>query len=118
MQPIIEQVQPYVSTIVLAVVGLLVTVILGMINTVKAKAEAYFDAKLSAEQRGLLHRIAGEAYAYAETAFRDGGGEMKLEEALHYASDHLQKRGINVTKVELQAAIEKAWLEMSKNNLK
>lgn len=111
MQTIFEQVQPYVTTIVLAVIGLLVTFILGVINTVKAKIVAYFDAKLSTEQRALLHRIAGEAYAYAEATFRDGAGHAKLEEAMQYASKQLKKRGIEVAAVELQAAIEKAWLE-------
>lgn len=114
MQPIIEQIQPYVSTIVLAVVGLLATVILGAINLVKAKAGAYFDAKLTAAQRELLHRIAGEAYAYAETAFKNAGGPAKLEEALKYASEQLKKRGVSVSAVELQATIENTWLEFSK----
>lgn len=82
MQPVIEQVQPYVTTIVLAIVGLLVAVILGAVNVVKSKAEAYFDAKLTATQRETLHKIAGEAYAYAETAFKDAGGPGKLTEAL------------------------------------
>lgn len=113
MQPIIEQIQPYVSTIVLAVVGLLAYVILGAINVVKVKAGAYFDAKLTAAQRELLHRIAGEAYAYAETAFKDAGGPAKLAEALQYASEQLKKRGVTVTPIELQAAIENVWLEFS-----
>lgn len=118
MQTIIEQVQPYVSTIVLAVVGLLATVILGAIKVVKAKVGAYFDAKLSTEQRALLHRIAQEAYAYAETAFKNAGGEMKLSEALAYASQQLKKRGVTVTPIELQAAIEKAWLEFNQSVIK
>lgn len=111
MQPIIEQVQPYVATIVLAIVGLLVTVILGAVNVVKAKAGAHFDAKLTATQRETLHKIAGEAYAYAETAFKDTGGSAKLAEALQYASSQLINRGINVSELEVRAAIEKALLE-------
>lgn len=114
MQPIIEQIQPYVSTIVLAVVGLLAYVISGAINVVKVKAGAYFDAKLTAAQRELLHRIAGEAYAYAETAFKNAGGPAKLEEALKYASEQLKKRGINISNIELQSAIEKVWLDFSR----
>lgn len=111
MKVIFEEVQPYVSTIVLAIVGFLATLILGVINILKAKAGAYIDAKLTATQREMLHRIAGEAYAYAETVLRGAGGEAKLSEALQYASNQLKKRGINVSAEEIQAAIEKAWLE-------
>ncbi|MBQ4899374.1 hypothetical protein KB559_11050 [Paenibacillus sp. Marseille-P2973] len=111
MQLIIEQIQPYITAIVISLVGLVATAILGVINTLKVTVKAYFEAKLSTEQRALLHRIAGEAYAYAETAFKNAGGEMKLSEALAYASIQLKRRGVTVTAIELQAAIEKAWLE-------
>jgi hypothetical protein len=118
MQLIIEYVQPYVSTIVLAIVGLIATVFLGAINMLKAKAGAYFDAKLTAAQRELLHRIAEEAYAFAETVFKDVGGPAKLEKALQYAIEQLAKSRVSVSAVELQAAIEKAWIELERINKK
>lgn len=39
------------------------------------------------------------------------GGERKLQEALQYASLRLTEQGIVVSSVELQAAIENAYLE-------
>lgn len=94
MQPIIEQIQPYVSTIVLAVVGLLAYVILGAINLVKAKAGAYFDTKLTAVQRELLHWIAGEAYAYAEPAFRGAGGGPNYQKRYSMLRSSLRSAGL------------------------
>ncbi|MDY8046600.1 phage holin, LLH family [Paenibacillus polymyxa] len=111
MQTIIETVQPYVSTIATAVVGVLTTVILAGLNTVKIKANTWLEARTSAAQRELIHKIAGEGFAFAQTAFKQAGGERKLQEALQYATLRLAEQGITVSVVELQAAIEKAYLE-------
>ncbi|ODA09257.1 phage holin, LLH family [Paenibacillus polymyxa] len=111
MQTIIETVQPYVSTIATAVVGVLTTVILAGLNTVKIKANTWLEARTSAAQRELIHKIAGEGFAFAQTAFKQAGGERKLQEALQYASLRLTEQGIVVSSIELQAVIEKAYLE-------
>ncbi|QNR65002.1 hypothetical protein IAQ67_13780 [Paenibacillus peoriae] len=111
MQTIIETVQPYVSTIATAVVGVLTTVILAGLNTVKIKANTWLEARTSAVQRELIHKIAGEGFVFAQTAFKQAGGERKLQEALQYATLRLAEQGITVSVVELQTAIEKAYLE-------
>lgn len=111
MQTIIETVQPYVSTIVTAVVGVLVTIILAGLNTLKVKANAWLDARTTAAQREVIHKVAGEAFALAQTTFKDAGGVRKMQEALQYASLRLTEQGIVVSATELQATIEKAYLE-------
>lgn len=111
MQTIIETVQPYVSTISTAVVGVLTTVILAGLNTVKIKANTWLETRTSTAQRELIHKIAGEGFAFAQTAFKQAEGERKLQEALQYATLRLAEQGITVSAVELQAAIEKAYLE-------
>ncbi|MGW8444270.1 phage holin, LLH family [Paenibacillus sp. S33] len=60
-----------------------------------------------------MHKIAGEGFAYAQTAFKQAGGERKLQEALQYASLTLSSQGIIVSQVELRSAIEKAYLNIS-----
>ncbi|URJ46364.1 phage holin, LLH family [Paenibacillus polymyxa] len=111
MQNVIETIQPAINTIVTAVVGVLVTFVLAGINTLKNKANAWLDARTTAAQREVIHKVAGEAFALAQTTFKEAGGIRKMQEALQYASLRLTEQGIVVSPTELQAAIEKAYLE-------
>ncbi|WP_226000878.1 phage holin, LLH family [Paenibacillus sp. BJ-4] len=111
MQNVIETIQPAINTIVTAIVGVLVTFALAGINTLKNKANAWLDARTTAAQREVIHKVAGEAFALAQTTFKDVGGVRKMQEALQYASLRLTEQGIVVSSTELQAAIEKAYLE-------
>ena len=111
MQPIVEAAQPYVTTIVTAVVGALAAVLLAAVGAVRAKAIAYFDSKLDTTQRELLHKVAGEAYAYAETVFKGEESQIKLAQALDYATRQLGRRGIRITPEEIRGAIEAAYLK-------
>ncbi|MEB4781442.1 phage holin, LLH family [Paenibacillus jamilae] len=111
MQNVIETIQPAISTIVTAIVGVLVTFALAGINTLKNKANTWLDARTTAAQREVIHKVAGEAFALAQTTFKDAGGVRKMQEALQYASLRLTEQGIVVSPTELQAAIEKAYLE-------
>lgn len=111
MQTIIETVQPYVSTVVTAAAGVLTAFVLGGLNKLKTKVNVWLEARTTAVQREVIHKIAGEGFAFAQTAFKQAGGERKLQEALQYATLRLTEQGITVSVVELQAAIEKAYLE-------
>ncbi|MBE0335133.1 phage holin, LLH family [Paenibacillus sp. 23TSA30-6] len=113
MQTLIEGVQPYVTTIATAAVGVLTTVILAGLNTVKVKVNTWLEARTTAAQREVIHKIAGEGFAFAQTAFKEAGGERKLQEALQYTTLRLAEQGITVSVVELRSAIEKAYLEYS-----
>ncbi|WHX37428.1 phage holin, LLH family [Paenibacillus polymyxa] len=111
MQNVIETIQPAINTIVTAIVGVLVTFALAGINTLKNKANNWLDARTTAAQRDVIHKVAGEAFALAQTTFKDVGGVRKMQEALQYASLRLTEQCIVVSPTELQAAIEKAYLE-------
>ncbi|MEC0235248.1 phage holin, LLH family [Paenibacillus kribbensis] len=87
------------------------TFVIAGLNTVKGKANAWLEARTTAAQREVIHKIAGEGFAFAQTAFKQAGGERKLQEALQYASLRLTEQGIVVSATELQAAIEKAYLD-------
>ena len=108
---IFDQVQPYIVDVVIAIVGLLVTVLIGAVNKLKKKASDYFDANLTVKQRELLHKIAAEAYAYAESVYKDQNGDEKLIQAFNYVSDKLGDAGLSITADEIRGAIEKAWNE-------
>lgn len=110
MQTIIDSAQPYITAIVLAVVGLLAAVALRTIALLQAKGIAWLDGKLNVQQRELLHKIASEGFAYAQTVYKELGGEEKLQQALAYASDQLAARGIEAAPEEIRAAVEKAYL--------
>ncbi|MEK5374188.1 phage holin, LLH family [Paenibacillus sp. FSL P2-0173] len=111
MQSIIETVQPYVNTIATAAAGVLTAFVLGGLNKLKTKVNVWLEARTTAAQREVIHKVAGEAFALAQTAFKEAGGERKLQEALQYASLTLSSQGIVVSQVELKSAIEKAYLE-------
>ncbi|WP_260148707.1 hypothetical protein [Paenibacillus polymyxa] len=94
MQTIIETVQPYVNTIVTAAAGVLTAFVLGDLNKLKIKANVWLEARTTAAQREVIHKVAGEAFALAQTAFKEAGGERKPQEALQYASLTLSSQGI------------------------
>ncbi|MEK4456819.1 hypothetical protein [Paenibacillus sp. FSL R10-2748] len=87
-QTIIETVQPYVSTIVTAAAGVLTAFVLGGLNKLKTKVNVWLEARTTAAQREVIHKIAGEGFAFAQTAFKEAGGERKLQEALQYTTLH------------------------------
>nr|WP_315990772.1 phage holin, LLH family [Desulforamulus aquiferis] len=66
---------------------------------------------MSAAQRATLAILGREAFAFAETVFRELPGPEKLAEAVKYLEDKAIKLGIQVTLDEARASIEKAWLE-------
>lgn len=113
-----DQVQPQVSAIIIYIVGIMATVVLALLAMLKTRVSLWIDTKTSAAQRELLHKIANEAFAHAETMFSDQAGAKKLNEALIYASDKLGKIGIKVTMEELKAAIHEACLKYNADKVK
>lgn len=111
MQPIVEAAQPYITLIVKAVIGALAAVLLTAVGVIRSKVVNYLDSKLDATQRELLHKVAGEAFAYAETVYKDKENQVKLVQAMEYATQQLGRRGIRVTPDEIRAAIEAAYLK-------
>jgi LL-H family phage holin len=103
-----NELQPHIDTIVQALVGLLVVFILGGINKVRVKAEAWLEARTTATQREVLHRIANEAQALIEATLKSSEGQYKLQRAEAYVTDKLDRLGIPISLVEIRAAIEKA----------
>lgn len=114
MKEVWDQVQPQVATVAVAVVGILATIVLSMLALLQKRVKLWIDSKTSLAERELIHKIATEAYAFAEKEFNSLGGHTKLSEAYNYASKMLDKAGIQVAPEEIKSAIEKAVLDYKK----
>ncbi|MBU9707120.1 phage holin [Paenibacillus sp. AK121] len=111
MQTIIETIQPYVSTVATAILGVLTAIVIAGMNTIKVKANEWINARTTESQRVLLHKLAEEGFSLAKTVFKEADGPKKLQQALSYVTRQLQQRGIYLTDIEIQGAIEKAYLD-------
>ena len=82
------------------------------------KINEYIDAHVSEKTQKVILELGAEAFAYAETVFRDKGGAEKLDEALKYFNQNMSRYGLtNLTVEAIRAAIEKAWLEDKRKEL-
>lgn len=114
MKEIMEQAQPYIVSIVTALIGILATIVTGAIKKAQNKAEQYYKAHTNEKDRELLHKIGLEAFAWAETLYKEYEGDRKLQEAFAYASEKLKSIGVDVSGDEIRAAIEKAVVDYKK----
>ncbi|HOV79346.1 MAG TPA: phage holin, LLH family [Bacillota bacterium] len=106
-----EQVNHYVTEVILALLALLAVLAKGWLNSLKKKAEAYFEARTTTEQRQILALLGKEAFSFAETVYKELKGPEKLAEAVKYLLDKAEAAGIKVTVEEARAVVEAAWLE-------
>lgn len=104
----IEQLQPYVLTVLQALMGLLVAMLLTGIAVMRKKAETWLESRTTAQQREILHKLAVEGAALIEATYEDAGGPAKLAGAFDYVSKRLHELGIEASSQTIQAAIEKA----------
>lgn len=111
MKEIMEQAQPYIISIVTALIGILATIITGSIKKAQGKAEEYYKAHTNEKDRELLHKIGMEAFSWAQTLYKEAEGDRKLKEAYAYASEKLAALGVQMTSDEIRAAIEKAVVD-------
>ncbi|WP_058303459.1 phage holin, LLH family [Gorillibacterium timonense] len=104
-------IEPYLETIVTALVGLLTTLLLAAIAALRGKIQLWLAARTTAAEQQVLHLVAKEAYALAERLYIERSGPEKMKQAIAYAAEELQRKGIAVSPVKLEAAIEAAWLD-------
>jgi hypothetical protein len=104
-------IQPYLDSLVQALIGILVLFILAGLAAIRRKAETLLESKTTATQRQTIYHLAGEAFAYAEAVFKESNGPQKLDAAFGYLSSRLKGLGISIGETDIRAAIEKAVLE-------
>lgn len=110
MKEIWEAVQPQVIPVIIGIVGILASIVLGMLAMLQTRVKLWLETKTTVAQRETIQRIAAEAYAYAEKEYKDqtSSSSLKLNAAFSYASEVLGKAGIKITADEIKGAIEKA----------
>lgn len=107
----VEDYQPYIDTIVQALVGLLVVFVLGVIAALRSKLEAFINARTTAAQRETLHKLAKEAMALSESAWASGNGDAKMLAAIRYVSQRAGELGIDISPETIRGAVEKAVMD-------
>jgi hypothetical protein len=76
------------------------------------KIENWIKAHTTAAQREIIKKLGSEAFAYAETVYREKTGADKLKVALAYFNQHMDACGLtNLSTESINAAIHRAWLE-------
>jgi len=110
MNEVWQAVQPQIIPVIIAIVGILASIVLGMLAMLQTRVKLWLETKTTVAQRETIHRIALEAYAYAEKEYKDqnSASSLKLNAAFSYASEVLGKAGIKITAEEIKGAIEKA----------
>ena len=106
-----EQISPYVTQVLLALVALLAVLVRIWLDGLRKKAEAYYEARTTAEQRQILALLGKEAFSFAETVYRELDGPGKLERAVEYVKLKAAAAGIYVAAEEIRAVVEAAWLD-------
>jgi LL-H family phage holin len=112
-----EQINQFTTEIALAALALLTVLAKGWLNGLKQKAEAYYEARTTTEQRTTLALLGKEAFSFAETVYRELKGPDKLAEAIKYLEQKATAAGINISFEEARAAVEAAWLEDKRKEL-
>lgn len=106
-----EIIQPYVSDLVEVLLSIVLMLLVGALVELRRRTLKWIESRTNKEQRELLHRLAEEAFSFAETAYTQIGGARKLDAAYNYVSIRLQKLGLDIDKGDIRGAIEKAVLE-------
>ncbi|KEO82046.1 phage holin, LLH family [Tumebacillus flagellatus] len=82
------------------------------LKNLKTRLETYYTTHTSAQERQMLAQFGREAFAYAETVYRDYDGPAKMNEAIKYLLDTGAKYGMqDLPLTEVRAVIESAWLD-------
>lgn len=88
-----------------------IIVFLGYLTTLRKKIGIWLETRTTTQQRDLLHRLAGEAVALAESIYFSGNGPSKLRAAMSYVNERLEDRGIDINAESIRGAIEKSVMD-------
>lgn len=94
-----------VTQIVVAVVGLLMTVITALLIP-------WVRSKLTAEQWNNLKNISLAAVQAVEILFKASSGEEKKHQAMQRIQELCKKHGMNFDEMTIGMAIENAWKQL------
>jgi len=64
-------IEPYLETLLTALVGLLVTLLLAAITAIRGRVDQWLAARTTAAEQQILHLVAKEASAMAERLYTE-----------------------------------------------
>lgn len=103
---------PYVQQGLTVVIQIAALAAIYGLAILRRKIEVYMQANLDVKQTELLHLLGKEAFAFAETAYKELQGPDKLSAALDYLQKQAKAKGIPFDPEAARAAVEKAWVEV------
>jgi hypothetical protein len=104
-------IQPYITGVANAILGLLATVIIGFIFLQKKRFDKWLESKTTVSQRDSIHKFSLEAFAFAESIYKESNGPEKFQVAYTYLLNRLKEHGINISEDEIKAIIEKSVID-------
>lgn len=104
-------IQPYITGIAQVVLGLLATVITGFILLQKKRFDKWLESKTTVNQRDSINKFSQEAFAFAESVFKESNGPEKFQAAYTYLINRLNDNGIKISEAEVKAIIEKSVID-------
>jgi DNA polymerase III delta prime subunit len=104
-------IQPYITGVAQAILGLLATVVIGFILLQKKRFDKWMESKTTVSQRDSIHKFSLEAFAFAESIFKQSNGPEKFQVAYTYLLNRLKEHGINISEDEIKAIIEKSVID-------
>jgi len=106
-----DMIKEAVSMVTEVLITVAVSIMIAFLLEGRRRVLQWIDTRKEADTRELLHRIASEGFTFAESVFREYKGSDKMKEAIIYVNKELRERGIEVSSLAIEAAVERAVLE-------
>lgn len=110
----LELLQPYLTDITLSLISLLTALIITGLVALRKKIFTWINNVNSKEQQHLLQFVANQVFSLVEMSMQHETSQKKINTAIEYACEILEKYGINVSLKEVRSAIESEVLKHNK----
>jgi hypothetical protein len=102
-------VSQYVSTVVIAIIGLAVAAIGTAITSLKPRINQFLIAHVGKQNAEVIEAVAHEAYSFAESMYANMDGAKKMSQAMNYVTKRLPGYGIELGTDAIYGAVQSAW---------
>ncbi|WEG18466.1 phage holin, LLH family [Alkalihalophilus pseudofirmus] len=109
----LETLSPFLQDIVLALVGLITTLIIAVAVELRKRVLTWIDNRNSIRTQEILHTLAEQSFHLIEAKMKESSSTEKLNEAIYYVSKRAEARGINISTDEVRAEIERVVRELN-----
>jgi hypothetical protein len=102
-------VSQYISTVVIALVGLAVAAIGTAVTSLKPRINQFLIAHVGNQNAAVIEAVAHEAYSFAESMYANLDGPKKMNQAITYVTKRLPGYGIELGTDAIYGAVQSAW---------